>query len=143
MEKKVDVKKIVFNKADYQKVIDTDFNELGVTSIAEDIESTITVEDFFNNYNELFYEIPERGSKNSHEYLIRTSGDYINFEEQSEIIEALQEEINVLRETNLELQTQLLESKTGQKIDITPTETDENQVATSAEIMKLIGGDQL
>lgn len=143
MEKKVDVKKIVFNKADYQKVIDTDFNELGVTSIAEDIESTVTVEDFFNHYNELFYEIPERGSKNSHEYLIRTSGDYINFEEQSEIIEALQEEINVLRETNLELQTQLLESKTGQKIDITPTETDENQVATSAEIMKLIGGDQL
>ena len=97
MEKKIDVKKTVFNKAEYQKIIDTSFNELGVTNIVDDINNTVTVDKFFTYYNELFYEIPERGATNSHEYLIRTSGDYINFEEQSEIIEALQEEINILR----------------------------------------------
>ena len=143
MEKKVDVKKTGFNKADYQKIIDTDFNELGVTNIIDDINNTITVNKFFEHYNELFYEIPERGATNSHEFLVRTSGDYINFEEQSEIIEALQEEITVLRETNLELQSQLIESKTGQKVNITPTESDVNNTATSADIMKLIGGNEL
>ena len=143
MEKKVDVKKTVFNKADYQKIIDTDFNELGVTNIVDDINDTITVNKFFTFYNELFYEIPEKGPTNSHEFLVKTSGEYINFEEQSEIIEALQEEINVLRETNLDLQSQLIESKTGQKVNITPTESDENNTATSADIMKLIGGNEL
>lgn len=143
MEKKIDVKKTVFNKAEYQKIIDTSFNELGVTNIIDDINNTVTVDKFFTYYNELFYEIPERGSTNSHEYLIRTSGDYINFEEQSEIIEALQEEINVLRETNLDLQSQLIEAKTGQKVNLTLTEDEQNNVATNSDIMKLIGGDEL
>jgi hypothetical protein len=143
MEKKVDVKKIVFNKAEYQKIIDTEFNELGVTNITDDIQSTVTVNDFFNYYNELFYEIPERGGNNSHEYLIRTSGDYINFEEQSDIIEALQEEINVLRETNLKLETELIEAKTGQKVNLTPTENDLNNLTTNQDIMRLIGGNEL
>ena len=143
MEKKIDVKKTVFNKAEYQKIIDTSFNELGVTNIVDDINNTVTVDKFFTYYNELFYEIPERGATNSHEYLIRTSGDYINFEEQSEIIEALQEEINILRETNLDLQSQLIEAKTGQKVNLTLTEDEQNNVATNSDIMKLIGGDEL
>ena len=143
MEKKIDVKKTVFNKAEYQKIIDTSFNELGVTNIVDDINNTVTVDKFFTYYNELFYEIPERGATNSHEYLIRTSGDYINFEEQSEIIEALQEEINILRETNLDLQSQLIEAKTGQKVNLTLTESEQNNVATNSDIMKLIGGDGL
>lgn len=143
MEKKIDVKKTVFNKAEYQKIIDTSFNELGVTNIVDDINNTVTVDKFFTYYNELFYEIPERGATNSHEYLIRTSGDYINFEEQSEIIEALQEEINILRETNLDLQSQLIEAKTGQKVNLTLTESEQNNVATNSDIMKLIGGDEL
>lgn len=143
MEKKIDVKKTVFNKAEYQKIIDTSFNELGVTNIVDDINNTVTVDKFFTYYNELFYEIPERGATNSHEYLIRTSGDYINFEEQSEIIEALQEEINVLRETNLDLQSQLIEAKTGQKVNLTLTEDEQNNVTTNSDIMKLIGGNEL
>ena len=62
---------------------------------------------FFNLYNELFYEINELGETNSHEYLIKTSTAYIAFDENDELIEALQREIAQLREELLEAQQQI------------------------------------
>lgn len=143
MEKKIDVKKVVFNKADYTKVIDTEFNQLGVTTISEDLENQVTVEDFFNNYNELFYDIPKKGQSNSHEFLVKTSGEYINFEEQNEIIQALQEEITALREANLELETKLIEKDTGRKINIQPIDEITENITTNAEVLKAIGANEL
>jgi len=143
MEKKIDVKKVVFNKADYTKVIDTKFNQLGVTTISEDLENQVTVEDFFNNYNELFYDIPKKGQSNSHEFLVKTSGEYINFEEQNEIIQALQEEITALREANLELETKLIEKDTGKKINIQPIDEITENITTNAEVLKAIGANEL
>lgn len=119
MEQKVDTKKKVFSKAQYPKTINTQFSELGVTSITTAITETPTVEEFFNLYDELFYDIPALGATNSHEYLVRTSGEYINFDEQSEIIQALQEEITGLREENLQLQIAAVETATGQSINFT------------------------
>jgi len=58
-------------------------------------------------YNELFYEINELGETNSHEYLIKTSTAYIAFDENDELIEALQREIAQLREELLEAQQQI------------------------------------
>lgn len=118
MSRKVDTKKQVFNKAEYEKTINTRFNDLGVTSITDDIAETNTVEDFFQMYNELFYEIPLLGD-NSHEFLVKTSGEYINFDQNSEIIEALQQEITALREESLQLNIQLAEAESGQKLNIT------------------------
>jgi hypothetical protein len=119
MEQKVDTKKKVFSKAQYPKTINTQFSELGVTSITTAIAETPTVEEFFNLYDELFYDIPALGATNSHEYLVKTSGEYINFDEQSEIIQALQEEITGLREENLQLQIAATEAATGQSINFT------------------------
>ena len=119
MEQKVDTKKKVFNKAQYPKTINTQFSQLGVTSITQAIAETPTVEEFFNLYDELFYDIPALGATNSHEYLVRTSGEYINFDEQNEIIRALQEEITGLREENLRLQIKATEAATGQSINFT------------------------
>ena len=119
MEQKVDTKKKVFNKAQYPKTINTQFSELGITPITNAIAETPTVEEFFNLYDELFYDIPALGATNSHEYLVRTSGEYINFDEQNEIIQALQEEITGLREENLQLQIQATEAATGQSINFT------------------------
>jgi len=118
MSRKVDTKKQVFNKAEYEKTINTRFNDLGVTSITDDIAETNTVEGFFQMYNELFYEIPLLGD-NSHEFLVKTSGEYINFDQNSEIIEALQQEITALREESLQLNIQLAEAESGQKLNIT------------------------
>jgi len=139
MENKVDVKKTVFNKAQYQKTIDTGFNELGVTNITEDIESTLTVEKFFENYNEIFYEIPATGETNSHEYLVKTSGEYIDFDENSEIIQALQEEINALREQNLELEMEKVKLLTGEDISLTTNIDDQTKLDSTTDVLNTIG----
>jgi hypothetical protein len=116
---KVDVNKEVFNKAQYIKTIDTNFNELGITSVSEDIDSTISIEKFFDLYNELFYEIEANGGNNTHEFLVKTSGEYINFDQESDMVKALQEEITALRQENLDLQIDVLKAKTGEDIALT------------------------
>jgi len=138
-QNKVDVKKTVFNKAQYQKTIDTGFNELGITNITEDIESTLTVEKFFENYNEIFYEIPATGETNSHEYLVKTSGEYIDFDENSEIIQALQEEINALREQNLELEMEKVKLLTGENISLTTNIDDQTKSESTTDVLNTIG----
>ena len=64
-------------------------------------------------YNELFYNIPELGETNSHEFLIKTSSEYINFEANQEEIDALQAEIAQLRIDLLNAQRQIVELQTG------------------------------
>lgn len=104
----------VFNKASYEKTINTKFTQLGVKSIQEQIDEQPTIEEFFQMYNDLFYDIPEVGSTNSHEFLVKTSGEYINYNENDELIEALQNEIAQLRQELLEAQQQLVEPQTPQ-----------------------------
>ena len=97
MAERLDLEKNVYNKAQYIKTINTSFNELGVTTITEELEVQPTVEEFFVLYNSLFYDIPALGETNSHQFLVRTSGEYINFDEAQGEIEALQAEIAQLR----------------------------------------------
>ena len=96
-----------FNKDSYPKVINTKFEELGVSTIEEQIQKQPSVQEFFNLYNELFFQINALGPTNSHEYLIKTSSDYVGFDENNEIIELLQAEIAGLRQDLLESQKQL------------------------------------
>ena len=70
--------KPTYDKNQYQKVIDTSFTQLGViTPTSSLVAPTISVAEFFQNYQELFFSIPKFGNADSHEYLIRTSTDYI------------------------------------------------------------------
>jgi len=98
--------KDVFDKRQYEKTIDTSFTQLGVKPIQEQINEQPSIQEFFDMYNQLFYEINELGPTNSHEYLIKTSSEYIAFDENNEVIEALQNEIAQLREELLEAQQQ-------------------------------------
>jgi len=108
MAENIDLNKEVFNRRDYEKTINTSFTQLGVKTIQEQIDEQPSVQEFFNLYNDLFYEINELGETNSHEYLIKTSGDYISFDENNEVIEALQTEIANLRIELLEAQKQII-----------------------------------
>ena len=108
MAENIDLNKEVFNRRDYEKTINTSFTQLGVKTIQEQIDEQPSVQEFFNLYNDLFYEINELGETNSHEYLIKTSGDYISFDENNEVIEALQTEILNLRIELLEAQKQII-----------------------------------
>jgi hypothetical protein len=104
MAENIDLNKSVFNKRDYNKTIDTSFTQLGVKSIQQQLDEQPTIQEFFSMYNTLFYQINEFGPTNSHEYLIKTSSEYINFEDNDEIIQALQNVIAQLREELLETQ---------------------------------------
>jgi len=115
--KNVDLKIEVFNKDQYKQVIDTNFSQLGVTSVSASAENTISVEEFFGNYNSIFYDIPPDGETNSHEFLVRESGQYINFDQISDEILALQEEIAGLRKELLAEQIKVIELESGVSID--------------------------
>ena len=108
MSENIDFNKQVFEKNSYKKIIDTSFKQLGVKPTPEVIEDQPTVNEFFRMYNDMFYDIPEVGNINSHEFLIKKSSEYIGFEENNEIIAALQNEISNLRTELLDTQKQLV-----------------------------------
>jgi hypothetical protein len=113
MSENIKFNKQVYDKGQYTKVINTSFTQLGVQSIQETINNQPTTDQFFSMYNDLFYDIPELGEINSHEYLIKKSSEYINFDANQEEIEALQAEIANLREELLDAQKQNIELQTG------------------------------
>lgn len=113
MSESINLNKQVYDKRQYTKVIDTSFKQLGVQTIQEQIDQQPTVDDFFNMYNELFYQIPELGATNSHEYLIKKSSEYIAFDANQDEIIALQNEIAQLRTDLLEAQKQVIKLQTG------------------------------
>jgi hypothetical protein len=113
MSESINLNKQVYDKRQYTKVIDTSFKQLGVQTIQEQIDQQPTVDEFFNMYNELFYQIPELGATNSHEYLVKKSGEYIAFNANQDEIIALQNEIAQLRIDLLDAQKQVIELQTG------------------------------
>jgi hypothetical protein len=113
MSENINFNKQVYNKEQYSKVIDTSFKQLGVVSIQDQIAAQPNTEEFFSMYNDLFYNIPELGATNSHEYLIKTSSEYIGFEANQEEILALQAEIAQLRTELLDSQKQVISLQTG------------------------------
>ena len=116
-EERLDLRKEIFNKAQYIKTINTSFNELGNTSITEDLIVQPTVEEFFGLYNSLFYDIQALGETNSHQYLVQTSGEYINFDDISAEVQALQAEISQLREDLLKAQMDLITAQVAKSGD--------------------------
>lgn len=117
-EKRIDLLKNVYNKNQYTKTINTNFSELGVTTIAEDLQQQPNVEEFFGLYNTLFYDIPPNGDTNSHQFLVQQSGEYIGFDQNQAEIEALQAEITQLRKDLLAAQINIVELETGQNLNI-------------------------
>ena len=115
--KNVDLRKEVFNKPQYGQVIDTSFSQLGVPSLSASAEDQISIEQFFGYYNSLFYDIPPTGDTNSHEFLVKSSGEYINFDQIAEEILALQQEITGLREELLAEQIKVVELESGITLD--------------------------
>ena len=113
MDNKISLNKTVKEKRQYQKVIDTSFTQLVQPKQQEPIQTTDEkVSKFFNDYQELFYDIPKEGETNSHTYLIKQSSDYVDNQVIDEDVQALLDEIASLREENLELQQQVIDLST-------------------------------
>lgn len=106
-----------YNKNQYQKVIDTSFSQLGPsnpTPVATPTNTQEQINQFFQTYQTLFFDIPKFGETNSHEYLIKTSQDYVGSTFNDEEVQILLEEITSLRQTNLDLNQLIVNlSQTG------------------------------
>ena len=109
---KVNLNKESYNKNQYQRVIDTSFTQLvQPPPVTPESIPSISVAEFFTNYQEIFFQIPKFGEINSHEYLIKTSGAYIeSTSPTNSTVQALIEEVNTLRQQNLELQRNQIQS---------------------------------
>lgn len=108
----IDLSKQVFEKQQYQQVVDTSFTELtvgGTAATATPATPLPSIQEFFDTYGQIFYDIPKTGETNSHQYLVNQSSAYIGGEGTNEEIAALLAEVTALREENLQLQQQLLD----------------------------------
>lgn len=95
---KVDLRKTVYNKDQFSRVVGgREFTTFGI----EDA-TPFSVEDFFNEYENLFLTIPVFGEVNTHEYLVRKSSELVGFQRTTEDIQPLLDEITNLREQLLQ-----------------------------------------
>lgn len=110
--------KKLYNKSAYLNTINNSFTELlPIVSISP--VDDVSVGEFFQIYDNLFYEIPKKGEVNSHEYLIKQSTDYIGAQDVSNEIQALLDEITFLREENLTLQQNIIDLTTDDNTNTT------------------------
>ena len=101
--RKVNLNRKVWDKNKFGKTISDEFNQFSPPS--DDIDlPTIDVGTFFQQYSEIFYDIPKFGDVNSHEFLVSQSQDYIGGDTINADIAALLEEINSLRRELFELE---------------------------------------
>ena len=111
MSQQVQLTKKVYGRGLYPQIIDTNFNQL----IPPDpiVGNVITVPEFFEAYENLFYEIPVTGDINSHEYLVVRSSEYIGVENQNDELNSLLDEINSLRQELLDANKTILDLTTN------------------------------
>ena len=107
---KVKLNKTVFDKGKFEQTVDTTFSQLVTKPEQKFFDIGLgTVNDFFAIYTNLFYDIPKEGETNSHEYLVKESGEYIDFNQINEDIQILLDEITKLREESLKKDTTILD----------------------------------
>ena len=100
--------KVVYNKEQFEKTINTSFTQLtssiafnttasNIDTINDPVNIQAQIDKFFLDYNTLFFNIPKFGNTNSHEYLVKTSVEYIGTTFNDDEITALTAEIDSLR----------------------------------------------
>lgn len=123
-QEKIKIIKKVYNNQTYKNIIDTEFSQLiqPVTSIEED---QITVSEFFKLYEELFFDIDKLGNRESHEFLINQSIQYLGDDYTNPLIDELQREITALKEQILNSST-TIDEISGQLKDVSSAINDVN-----------------
>ena len=105
MAEKIEFIKNVFDKNTYSKVINTSFTQLVPQNPTINVEenNVLSVDEFFRQYNNLFYEIPLTGSINSHEYIAERSLTYAGVS-----LQGIYDELEFLRQENIQLKNQIV-----------------------------------
>lgn len=104
-EQQVQIQKTIYSRTQVENVINTNFTELvPPSSSLLPVTPDMTVSDFFNQYNTIFFEIPPSGSDESHLGLATKSLEYLGLS-----LDDLQSEIDFLRQENAELKNQIVQ----------------------------------
>jgi hypothetical protein len=124
MKIQAELNRQVFDKKKFKETINTSFTQLdtGEEDGFFDI-NLATLEDFWTLYEKFFYDIPKLGQINSHEYLAKESAAYAGSDTINEEIQVLLDEIAELREENLQLReneinTSLSDAGVSQQISL-------------------------
>ena len=97
MSEKISLSKNVYSKTQFEKTVDTSFSQLAIPTLESNLNIDTSINNFFNQYSALFYDIPKQGEVNSHEYLITTSQAYVGNTLNTEDLQPLLDEIDNLR----------------------------------------------
>jgi hypothetical protein len=99
------LQKTIYSLNGFNNVVNTNFSQLAKTTPTVTNITTLdkTVNQFFQEYDSLFFEIPPTGSEQSHLGLATRSLEYLGLS-----LDTLQSEINDLREENVNLKNQIL-----------------------------------
>ena len=104
MAEKITLKVQRFNKDKFNETVDTKFTQLvNVPNPSYFDRDLAVLDDFWYLYDKFFYIIPKLGETESHQYLAKTSGEYADFSNINNEIQALLDEIAELRAENLQL----------------------------------------
>jgi hypothetical protein len=100
----IPIQRTVFDKDQFTKVVDINFNQLINSQSAEE-QPSFTLDDFFQLYEDLFNQIPIEGDTNSHRYILQREADYLGVQINKDDLQALLDEITSLRQEVLDSQT--------------------------------------
>ena len=124
MKIQAELNRQVFDKKKFKETINTSFTQLdtGEEDGFFDI-NLATLEAFWTLYERFFYDIPKLGQINSHEYLAKECAAYAGSDTINEEIQVLLDEIAELREENLQLReneinTSLSDAGVSQQISL-------------------------
>jgi hypothetical protein len=93
-----------FDKSKFNETVDKEFTQLNNVPNPSFFDRDLaSLDDFWYLYDKFFFIIPKLGLVESHEYLAKSSGEYAGYNQISEEIQALLDEIASLREENLQL----------------------------------------
>lgn len=98
----------VYNRAEADFVLNRSFSQFG----QQEPVTEKTVEQFFIDYEDLYYQIPVEGEINSHEYLIRKSSELVNIGNTLQDIQPLLDEITLLRSQSVADQQTIIDLRT-------------------------------
>lgn len=106
MAEQVQIQKTIYSREQFENVVNTSFTELVPPSASlAPVIPDMSVSDFFNQYNTIFFDISLSGSEESHLGLATRSLEYLGLS-----LEDLQSEIDILRQENAELKNQIIQS---------------------------------
>lgn len=108
-----------YDRTEADFVLDRSFSQFG----QQEPVTEKTVEQFFVDYEDLYYQIPVEGEINSHEYLIRKSSELYKIDNSFGDIQPLLDEITMLRSQSIADQQTIIDLRT--QLVLTGTTTSE------------------